>query len=115
MKVNFDGGDLTSDAGRLLYKEFDHKLGFSEAIKEKLVIHDSVIHRAHPNSDVALQKIYQHIAGYHTDDHADDLYNEPLLATLLGKNASLHNQHFNDSTLTGKIRTMESIIFTLNY
>ena len=25
IKVNFDGGDLTSDGGLLLYKEFDKK------------------------------------------------------------------------------------------
>jgi hypothetical protein len=85
MKVNFDGGDLTSDAGLLLYKSFDHKLGFSKTVKELLVVNDNVIHRDHPNSDVVIQKIYQHVAGYHTDDHADDLYAEPLLTAILAK------------------------------
>lgn len=85
MKINFDGGDLTSDAGLLLYKEFDHKLGLSEAVKQMLVVHDSVQHRDHPNSDVVIQKIYQHMAGYHTDDHADDLSVEPLITAVLGK------------------------------
>ncbi|MCF8011989.1 MAG: transposase [Clostridiales bacterium] len=66
-KVNFEGGNLTSDAGLLLYKEFDHKIGLSEAVKEMLVIHDPICHRNHSNSDVALQKLYQHLAGYHTD------------------------------------------------
>lgn len=33
MKVNFEGRDLTSDAGLLLYKEFDHKLRLSETVK----------------------------------------------------------------------------------
>jgi hypothetical protein len=45
MKVNFDGGDLTSDAGLLLYKSFDHKLGFSKTVKQRLVVNDNVIHR----------------------------------------------------------------------
>lgn len=85
IKVNFDGGDLTSDAGLLLYKEFDHKLGLSQTVKQQLVVHDPVHHRDHPNSDVALQKIYQHLCGYHTDDHADDLSHEPLLTTLMEK------------------------------
>jgi hypothetical protein len=85
MKVNFDGGDLTSDAGLLLYKEFDHKLGLSETVKEMLVVHDPVHHRDHPNTDVVLQKLYQHLAGYHTDDHADDLCVEPLLTAILEK------------------------------
>jgi hypothetical protein len=38
MKVNFDGGDLTSDAGLLLYKSFDHKLGLSDSIHKQLVV-----------------------------------------------------------------------------
>jgi hypothetical protein len=79
MKVNFNGGDLTSDAGMLLYKSFDHKLGLSPTIKEHLVVNDNVIHRDHPNSDVVIQKIYQHIGGYHTDDHAVDLHGEPFV------------------------------------
>jgi len=85
MKVNFDGGDLTSDAGLLLYKEFDYKLGLSQTVKQLLVVNDPVVHRDHPNSDVALQKIYQHLCGYHTDDHADDLSHEPLLTALMAK------------------------------
>ncbi|MTI85370.1 MAG: IS1380 family transposase, partial [Firmicutes bacterium] len=34
MKLNFAGGNLTSDAGLLLYKEFDHKIGLSETVKK---------------------------------------------------------------------------------
>lgn len=78
MKVNLDGGDLTSDAGLLLYKEFDHKLGLSETVQQMLVVDDPVRHREHPNSDVVVQKVYQHLAGYHTDDDADERINEVL-------------------------------------
>ena len=85
MKINFDGGDLTSDAGLLLYKEFDHHLGLSEAVREQIIVHDPVAHRDHTNSDVVMQKVYQHLAGYHTDDHADDLATDPLLTAILGK------------------------------
>jgi hypothetical protein len=85
MKVNFNGGDLTSDAGLLLYKSFDHKLGFSKTVEKLLVVNDKVVHRDHPNADVVIQKIYQHLGGYHTDDHADDLHAEPLLTTILAK------------------------------
>lgn len=85
MKVNFKGGDLTTDAGLLLYKSFDHKLGLSKTIKENLVVHDNVVHRDHPNADVVIQKIYQHVGGYHTDDHADDLHTEPLLTSIFHK------------------------------
>ncbi|MEK5437511.1 MULTISPECIES: transposase [Paenibacillus] len=33
IKVNFEGGNLTSVAGLLLYKEFDHKLGLAQTVK----------------------------------------------------------------------------------
>lgn len=85
MKINFDGGNLTSDAGLLLYKSFDHQIGFSKTIREQLVVNDNVIHRDHQNDDVVIQKIYQHVSGYHTDNHADDLHAEPMLISLLEK------------------------------
>ena len=34
IKINFDGGDLSSDAGLLLIKEFAVKIGFTKLIKK---------------------------------------------------------------------------------
>ena len=33
IKINFDGGDLSSDAGLLLIKEFVAKIGFTKTMK----------------------------------------------------------------------------------
>lgn len=85
IKINFNGGDLTSDSSLLLYKEFDEKIGFSEAIRENIDLEDGIKHRKHANEDIVLQKIYQNIAGYHTDDNADELRVDPALTTILGK------------------------------
>lgn len=112
MKVNFDGGDLTSDAGLLLYKEFDHKLGLSETVRQMLVVHDPVWHRDHPNHDVVLQKLYQHLAGYHTDDHADDLAMEPLLTAIFGKERLASQptiSRFNEKASIDTAKSLESI------
>lgn len=87
IKINFKGGDLTSDAGLLLYKEFDEKIGLSTAIKENLIVKDTAKFRIHTNSDIAIQKIYQNIAGYHTDDNADELTIDPAFKAVLGKSA----------------------------
>ena len=35
IKINFNGGDLSSDAGLLLIKEFAAKIGFTKLIKKK--------------------------------------------------------------------------------
>lgn len=85
IKINFDGGDLTSDAGLLLYKEFDENIGFSKTIQENLKVKDNAKFRVHSNSDIAIQKIYQNIAGYHTDDNADELTIDPAFKVVLGK------------------------------
>ena len=34
IKINFNGGDLSSDSGLFLIKEFAHKLGFHKLIKK---------------------------------------------------------------------------------
>src|SRR5690625_3556380 len=106
VKVNFDGGDLTGDAGILLYKEFDHVIGLSHAIEEMVHIKDDVIHRTHQNNDVIMQKIYQNAAGYHADDHAGHLRHDPALTIVLNKSElasqptmSRLNQHLDTGTM----------------
>ena len=71
LKINFDGGDLTNDAGLLLYKEFDEKVGLSQLIQSSVNLNDHANHHVHTNKSVITQKIYQQVAGYHADDHAD--------------------------------------------
>ncbi len=85
VKINFDGGDLSSDSGLLLYKEFDEKLGITEMMKEKINIKDSSSHHTHFNHDVIMQKVYQHLAGHHTDNAADDLQVEPTMLRIFSK------------------------------
>ena len=85
VKINFDGGNLTSDSGLLLYSEFDKQIGFSRTIKDVFCVNDGISHRNHRNEDILLQKIYQGIAGYTTDDNSDELRYDPALTTILGK------------------------------
>ena len=40
IKINFDGGDLSSDAGLLLIQEFAAKSGFLKLIKKKFKTND---------------------------------------------------------------------------
>lgn len=87
VKISFDGGNLTSDSGLILYSEFDERIGFSRTIKESFKVNDSTNHRDHKNEDVLLQKIYQRIAGYTTDDNSDELRYDPTLTTILDKNS----------------------------
>ena len=36
IKINFNGGDLSSDAGLLLIKEFAHKIGLTSLVRKLL-------------------------------------------------------------------------------
>ena len=47
MKINFNGGDLSSDAGLLLIKEFACKLGFDKILKSEFKTTDSARFRVH--------------------------------------------------------------------
>lgn len=85
LKKKFDGGDLTNDAGLLLYKEFDEKVGLSRLIQSSVFPNDPVNHSVHTNDSVIMQKIYQHIGGDYADNHADTLRYNPALTTILGK------------------------------
>ena len=43
IKINLDGGDLSSDAGLLLVKEFAAKIGFIKLIKRKFKTNDTSV------------------------------------------------------------------------
>ena len=58
IKINFDGGDLSSDAGLLLIKEFAAKIGFTKLIKKKFKTNDKSV-RFHKDDENLMQMIYQ--------------------------------------------------------
>ena len=84
IKINFDGGDLSSDAGLLLIKEFAAKIGFTKLIKKKFKTNDKSI-RFHKDHENLLQVIYQIISAYFQDDCADELTLDPVFNVILDK------------------------------
>jgi len=86
IKINFDGGDLSSDAGLLLLKEFICKIGLDKLIEQHFQTNDNTI-RIHKDGENLLQKIYQQLAGYFTDDDSDELTTDPIFTTLLDKDS----------------------------
>lgn len=87
MKINFDGGDLSSDAGLLLVKEFSCKLGFDKILKSEFRTNDSALFRIHKDDENLWQMVYQILGAYFEDDCADELTNDPVLTAILGKKA----------------------------
>ena len=86
-KINFDGGDLSSDSGLLLIKEFANKLGITRLLKEEFQTTDTARMRFHKDDENLWQMIYQIFGAYFKDDCADELTNDPVLKAVLGKDA----------------------------
>ena len=81
---DFSGGNLSSDSGLLFIKEFIHKIGFDNLLKQYFGTDSRKIHSV---SSVIEQLIYQNIAGYHRDDAADHLRYDPVFKAVLEKEA----------------------------
>jgi hypothetical protein len=86
IKINFDGGDLSSDAGLLLIKEFAAKIGFIKLIKRKFKTNDTSV-RFHKDDENLMQMVYQIISAYFEDDCADELTLDPVFNAILEKNS----------------------------
>ena len=87
IKINFDGSDLSSDAGLLLIKEFISKLGIERLLNRSFKTNDSAVFRYHTDRDNLLQMIYMIMAGYFEDDASDELTNDPVFKAVLEKSA----------------------------
>ena len=87
IKINFDGGDLSSDAGLLLIKEFVNRLGMEQLLNHSFKTNDSAAFRYHTDKDNLLQMIYMIIAGYFEDNASDELTNDPVFKAVLEKPA----------------------------
>lgn len=64
IKINFDGGDLSSDAGLLLFKEFLLKIGAVRLINPMFKTNDTAWLRIHKDDANMMQVIYQIISAY---------------------------------------------------
>ena len=85
IKINFDGGDLSSDAGLLLIKEFISRLGIERILNRSFKTNDSAVFRYHTDRDNLLQMIYMIMAGYFEDDASDELTKDPVFKAVLEK------------------------------
>ena len=82
VKINFEGGNLTSDAGLMAYKAFDEKIGLSKCIQNIFPDKKGFIHQT---ADIFNQIIYQTIAGYHSDQLSNELMNDPTFRLIFDK------------------------------
>ena len=87
IKINFDGCDLSFDAGLLLIKEFVSKIVIDRLFSHSFKTNDSASFRYHTDKENLLQMIYMIIAGYFEDNASDELTNDPVFKAVLDKEA----------------------------
>ena len=85
IKINFNGGDLSSDGGLLLIKEFAARVGLIKLIQKLFKTNDHATCRIHTDPENLMQVIYQIIAAYFEDDCADELAKDPVMNAILEK------------------------------
>ena len=85
--LNFDGGELSSDGGLLMIKEFLHALGIEKLLKSSFRTNDPALSRIHKDDENLLQMLYQIFGTYYEDNCADELRHDPVLSAVLGKKA----------------------------
>ncbi len=122
-KLNFDGGDLSSDAGLRLIKEFISKLHFDKLIDSIFHTNDSSSRQTYKDDENLLQVIYQIFSAYYEDDCADELTNDPSLTAILAKEAlasqptlsRFYNRMDNDTLrqFDSLMKAMRKIVYTI--
>jgi hypothetical protein len=77
--ADFEGGDVTSDAGLLLLREVDRKLRLTERVAGSLRDRRDPRYVDHSGLDLLRQRVLQIAAGYEDADDADTLRHDPVL------------------------------------
>jgi len=85
LTVNFNGGNITSDAGLLPLGEFDDTIGFSRGLSEGLRDRrdERFVELGLP--ELMSQRLYQLIAGYENGIDANRLRHDPTIKALAGR------------------------------
>src|SRR5499433_3396868 len=85
LRVEFRGATVTSDAGLLLPRELDERLGLSPLIERHLTDPRTGRNRQFPLSDLFRQSIYSRLAGYEDTNDAERLAQDPAFRMLASR------------------------------
>src|ERR1035441_6031267 len=77
LKVDFQGSRISSDAGLLVVRELDERLGLSQLISDNLTDARRGKNTQLPLPDLLRQSIYSRLAGYEDLNDAERLSHDP--------------------------------------
>jgi hypothetical protein len=83
LSIDFTGGEISGEAGLVLVREFDERLGLTRKLRK--VVRDDRDRRYITHNVLALlrQRIYQIIAGYEDANDATSLRNDPTMRAVV--------------------------------
>ena len=85
LRVEFRGATVTSDAGLLLPRELDERLGLSPLIERHLTDPRTGHNRQFPLPDLFRQSIYSRLAGYEDTNDAERVAEDPTFRMLASR------------------------------
>jgi hypothetical protein len=85
VKASFDGGDISSDGGALLLRQVEQATGIIRRFAACFTDHRDPEKIEHTLEHLIAQRVYALALGYEDLNDHDDLRNDPLLATVVGK------------------------------
>lgn len=83
--VNFKGGEITTDPGLFLLREFDHRLKLTKQMDRCLKDPRDPERIEHEQIEMLRQRLYQIVAGYEDADDADLLRDDATFKLIAGK------------------------------
>jgi len=111
--LDFNGGEITTDTGLLLLREFDQQLALTKPLKGLYNDWRNPVAVDHQTHEMLCQRVYQIAAGYEDCDDADLLRTDPTLPTVVGRRAGLASQptlsrleNHADWTTIGRLRDL---------
>ncbi len=85
IRVDFAGGQITSDAGLVAVREFDQRIGLSRSIVRCLRDERSPSRVVHSLSSLVIQRLYALVAGYEDQNDAHRLRHDGLFQLIAGR------------------------------
>jgi hypothetical protein len=76
--ADFNGGDISSDGGLALLREFDQKVSFVKTINKRINDPRNPLFILHEQEELLRQRIFQVALGYEDADDADRLRHDPF-------------------------------------
>lgn len=90
--LDFNGGEITSDTGLLLLRQFDAQLALTKKLTGLCNDWRNPLFIEHHTHQMLCQRIYQIAAGYEDCNDAGTLRNDPTFQTIVGKSDPLASQ-----------------------